>query len=50
MQSATRFGEQVSIAYSKWGRTNVLERGVNANTKDRLIVNITRLALEAAFL
>ncbi len=47
--SATRFGEQAGILYSRWGRTKVPYKGMKADFerpwKERLIMKINRLAL-----
>ncbi len=52
--STTRFGEQACMANSKWGRTNVLYSGANADTdisaNNRLIMNSIRLCFEDAYL
>ncbi len=50
--SATRFGEQAGIPYSRCGRTKAPYKGMKADLerswKERLIKKINRLALFAA--
>ncbi len=50
--SATRFGEQAGIPYSRCGRTKAPLKGMKADfdrsKKERLVMKINRLALCAA--
>ncbi len=52
VESATRFGEQAGIPYSRCERTKALYKGMKTDFerpwKERLIMKINRLALFAA--